>query len=217
MNRHLIEGLAHIAGNDSFIVTHSAETRDAVERFRTAISSPVLTGISVDGDGFMLSELRPRKLPDLFANRPLTLIGKWEGKPEGSVTLSGVTGEGKTYNKTFEVSEVATSMSNPSLPTLWARETVRILADYAELTGNPEIVEEVTQVGLKYELLTPYTSFVAVDEEVRVTAEAPVAVTQAIALPNGVGQKAIGGSVPEPDAFILIALALISTALLRIR
>ncbi len=83
VNRHLIEGLAHIAGNDSFVVTHSGETADAVERFRAAISSPVLTGITVKSHGFGTSELQPRKLPDLFANRPLSLIGKWEGKPTG--------------------------------------------------------------------------------------------------------------------------------------
>jgi Ca-activated chloride channel family protein len=217
VNRHLIEGLAHVAGNDSFVVTHSGETKDAVERFRAAISSPVLTGITVTSDGFKTAELQPRKLPDLFANRPLTLIGKWEGRPHGTVTLSGVTGEGKTYEKTFAVSEAAGDMANPSLPTLWARETVRSLADYAELTGKPEIIEEVTEIGLKYELLTPYTSFVAVDELPRETADASVPVVQPMPLPSGVGNGAIGGSVPEPDTFILIALVLIATSLLRIR
>jgi Ca-activated chloride channel family protein len=217
VNRHLIEGLAHIAGNDSFVVTHSGETKDAVERFRAVISSPVLTGITVKSEGFKTVELQPRKLPDLFANRPLTLIGKWEGQPQGTVTLSGITGEGKTYEKTFAVSEAAGDMANPSLPTLWARETVRSLADYAELTGKPEIIEEVTEIGLKYELLTPYTSFVAVDELPRDSADSAVSVTQPLPLPSGVGNGAIGGSVPEPDALILIALVLVATTLMRIR
>ena len=217
VNRHLIEGLAHIAGNDSFVVTNSGETKDAVERFRAAISSPVLTGIAVTGDGFETMDLQPRKLPDLFANRPLALIGKWTGAAEGTLTLSGITGDGKTYQQTFQVSEAAKDMRNPSLPTLWARETVRSLADYAELTGNQEVIEEVTEIGLKYELLTPYTSFVAVDEVARETAETPVFVKQPLPLPSGVGSGAVGGSVPEPDTFILIALVLISTALLRIR
>jgi Ca-activated chloride channel family protein len=217
VNRHLIEGLAHIAGNDSFVVTHSGETQDALERFRTAVASPVLTGITVTGSGFKTTEHQPRKLPDLFAGRPLTLIGKWEGQPRGTITLSGITGEGKTYEKTFDVAEAAEDMANPSLPTLWARETVRSLADYAELTGKPEIIAEVTEIGLKYELLTPYTSFVAVDELPRETAEAPVPVTQPLPLPSGVSGGAVGGSVPEPDAFILIALVLVTTTLMRIR
>lgn len=217
VNRHLIDGLAHVAGNDSFVVTHSGETKEAVKRFRAAVTSPVLTGITVTGDGFETSELLPRKLPDLFANRPLSLIGKWTGKPEGMVTLSGITGEGKTYEKIFTVADAAKDMDNPSLPTLWARETVRSLADYAKLTGNPKIIEEVTNVGLKYELLTPFTSFVAVDAIPRKPENAPVPIKQALPLPSGVGNEAVGGSVPEPDTFIMIALALIATSLLRIR
>jgi Ca-activated chloride channel family protein len=94
---------------------------------------------------------------------------------------------------------------------------VRSLADYAELTGKPEIIEEVTEIGLKYELLTPYTSTVAVDELPRKTAEAAVPVNQPMPLPSGIGNGAIGGSLPEPDTFILIALALIATTLMRIR
>lgn len=217
VNRHLIDGLAHIAGNDSFIVTHSGETKDAVERFRAAISSPVLTGITVTADGFKTAELQPRKLPDLFANRPLSLIGKWEGEPKGTITLSGITGEGKTYEKTFAIADAVKDMNNPTLPTLWARETVRSLADYAKLTGKAEIIEEVTQIGLKYELLTPYTSFVAVDDLPRETANAPVPVNQALPLPSGVGNGAVGGSVPEPDTFVMIALVLVATSLLRIK
>jgi Ca-activated chloride channel family protein len=94
---------------------------------------------------------------------------------------------------------------------------VRSLADYAQLTGKPEVIEEVTEIGLKYELLTPYTSFVAVDELPRESEQTPISITQALPLPSGVGGGAVGGSVPEPDTFILIALVLISTSLLRIR
>lgn len=216
VNRHLIEGLAHIAGNDSFVVTHSGETRDAVARFRAAISSPVLTGVTVESDGFEMSALQPRRLPDLFAGRPLTLIGKWDGAAEGTVTLSGITGSGRTYKETFSVSDAAKHADNPALPTLWARETVRSLADYAQLTGRPEVIEEVTQIGLKYELLTPYTSFVAVDEKPRESDASATPVIQPQQLPSGVSGNAVG-SVPEPNTYILIALVLIATTLLRIR
>ncbi len=217
VNRHLMEGLAHIAGNDSFVVTHSGETQDAVTRFRAAISSPVLTGLEVTAGGFEISALQPRKLPDLFANKPLTLVGKWTGTPGGTITVSGVTGEGRTYSRKFDVEKAAAETGNPALPILWARETVRSLADYAELTGKKDVVEEVTGIGLKYELLTPYTSFVAIDEMPREPTVDTVSVTQALPLPKGVSGHSVGGSVPEPSTFAMIALVLVSTALLRIR
>ncbi|MEP2776669.1 MAG: VIT domain-containing protein [Luteolibacter sp.] len=216
VNRHLIEGLAHIAGNDSFVVTNSTETADAVTRFRTAISSPVLTGIIMKSDGFESSDLQPQRLPDLFANRPLTLIGKWKGEATGTIELSGITGQGKTYTKTFQVSKAAENLSNPALRPLWARKKVRALADYAQLTNQPAIIEKVTEIGLKYELLTPYTSFVAIDEKPRESDTPSLAVTQALPLPSGVSSGA-GGSVPEPDTLLLVALVVIATSLLRIR
>ncbi|QTN32298.1 VWA domain-containing protein [Akkermansiaceae bacterium] len=216
VNRHLIEGLAHIAGNESFVVTNSSETQDAVKRFRDAVSSPVLTGITVKSEGFQSSDLQPAQLPDLFANRPLTLIGKWNGEPEGTIALSGITGDGRSYTQRFEVSEAAANPENPALRTLWARETVRSLADYAELTGKQSIIDEVTEIGLEYELLTPYTSFVAIDERPREDTSPAVPVAQALPLPKGVCSGA-GGSVPEPNTFLMIALVLVATALLRIR
>ena len=216
VNRHLIEGLAHIAGNESFVVTNSSETQDAVRRFRDAVSSPVLTGITVKSEGFSSSALQPAQLPDLFANRPLTLIGKWSGEPKGTIALSGITGDGRTYTQTFDVSKAAADPANPALRTLWAREKVRSLADYAELTGKQSIIDEVTETGLKYELLTPYTSFVAIDDRPREDNSAATPVVQALPLPKGVSSGA-GGSVPEPSTFMMVALVLIATALLRIR
>lgn len=216
VNRHLIEGLGHIAGNDSFIVTNSTETKDAVARVRTAISSPVLTGITVESEHFDISAFQPKQLPDLFANRPLTLIGKWSGEPTGSITLSGITGQGKTYSQTFQVSDAAESLDNPALRPLWARENVRALADYAQLTNQPYVIKEVTDLGLKYELLTPYTSFVAIDEKPRESDTPSLAVNQPLPLPSGVSSGA-GGSVPEPDTLLLLALVVIATSLLRIR
>lgn len=216
VNRHLIEGMAHIAGNESFVVTNSSETQAAVKRFRDTVSSPVLTGITVKSEGFGSSALQPAQLPDLFATRPLTLIGKWSGEPKGSITLSGITGDGKTYTQTFDVSEVAANPANPALRTLWAREKVRSLADYAELTCKQSIIDEVTETGLKYELLTPYTSFVAIDDTPREDKAQAIPVAQALPLPKGVSSAA-GGSVPEPSTFMMIALVLVATALLRIR
>ena len=74
----------------------------------------------------------------------------------------------------------------------------------------------MTALGLKYELLTPYTSFVAIDETPRESDTPALAVTQPLPLPSGVSSGA-GGSVPEPNTFLMIALVLIATTLMRIR
>ncbi len=219
VNRHLIEGLSRVAGNDEFIVTHPSETSKVKDRFLNVISTPVLTHIRLEGDGVELSEIEPASRSDLFANRPLSLVGKWSGAPGGAIILKATQGDGTTLTRRFEI---IPAERNPSLPVLWARERVKSLADYASLTKKSSIVDEVTQLGLKYQLLTPFTSFVAILEEPRKDLGMAKQVTQAKPLPLGVSQKAqfggvTAGSVPEPSASLLLLLGAGLLASLRIR
>ena len=111
-------------------------------------------------------------------------------------------------------------VDNPALPSLWARERVRALADYAALSKDDEAVKEVTNLGLTYELMTQYTSFIAIDEVVREITGAAQTVKQPLPLPQGVSASAVGGtgpsashyvsngSLPEPGAISLVLATL---------
>ncbi len=218
VNRHLIEGLSHFAGNDHFIVSHSTQGDKVKERFRKSISTPVLTNIQITAEGVTLADLLPARQPDLFAGQPLSLVGKWNGKNSGTLTLTGTTGDGQKISQAFEI---APDELNPSLPVLWARAKVRELADFATLTGRESEAQEVTNLGLKYQLLTPFTSFVAASPEARESKQDSIAVKQAKPLPHGVSQSAksggSSGSVPEPSSGLLVMLVGLLTVTLRVR
>lgn len=218
VNRHLIEGLSHFSGNDHFIVSHASESRKATQRFRKAISTPVLTNIKVEATGVSLTDLLPARQPDLFAGQPLSLVGKWSGADSGKITITGTTGDGKTVTESFEISN---GEANPSLPVLWARTRVRELADFAVLTKQDAAIEEVTQLGLKYQLLTPFTSFVAVSPDAREDHQEALAINQSKPLPKGVSSSSntsgSSGSVPEPSSGLLLMLVALFSLNLRIR
>lgn len=216
VNRHLLEGLSHFAGRDHFIVTHSTECDDAVKRFLKIIATPVLTNIQIKGEGVTLTDLVPARQPDLFAGQPLSLVGKWQGEG-GSITITGTTGGGQKISETFEIAAAST---NPALPVLWGRTKVRELADFASLVDRESERQEVTALGLKYQLVTPFTSFVAVAPETRKITGTSVAVTQAKPLPKGVSSSATtgsSGSVPEPSSSLLLILVGAMSLTLRIR
>ena len=224
VNRHLIEGLAHVGVGEPFVVTTPAEAKPVAQKLRDYIASPVLTNIRVESDGVTLRDTEPRSVPDVFAARPLTLTGKWSGEPGGSIRVVGTTGAGVTFSQEFSFAEAAEAGSdNPGLGALWARERVRALADYALLTKNSEAVREVTNLGLTYSLMTPYTSFVAVDDTVRDFEGAAKPVKQPQPLPQGVSNSAVsgggalvsGGSVPEPGATSLLLIVLLSVFWMR--
>jgi Ca-activated chloride channel family protein len=94
--------------------------------------------------------------------------------------------------KKIDVSKTKTLKSNSALRYLWARHRIALLSDYNRLNNQDERVKEVTTLGLTYNLLTAYTSFVAVDKQVRIQDGQTVTVKQPLPLPQGVSDYAVG-------------------------
>ena len=192
VNRHIIEGMAHVGMGEPFIITKPDAAQAQAERFRKMIQSPVLTQVKVSFNGFNIYDVEPISVPDVLAERPVLIFGKWRGNPQGSIKLSGMTGEGK-YSETVKVADFKPSKDNAALKYLWARHRITILSDYNKLRNDDKRVKEVTELGLNYNLLTAYTSFVAVDNEVRNHDGKPTTVKQPLPLPEGVSDHAVGG------------------------
>lgn len=221
VNRYLIEGVAKAGMGEPFIVTGETEAAAAAEKFREYIQTPVLTDIEVKPVGFDVYDVHPLRQPDLLAQRPVVVFGKWRGAVGGRFELHGRTGHGE-YVETLDVSGVRPEESNRALLYLWARSRVAELSDYGSRDVSDEKAREITALGLKYNLLTRYTSFIAVREEVRNTAGDAENVKQASPLPLGVSDLAVGGGTEaesEPEILWLLpaGLALALLAWLRSR
>ncbi|OPY84662.1 MAG: Vault protein inter-alpha-trypsin [Syntrophus sp. PtaU1.Bin208] len=193
VNRHLIEGMARVGMGEPQIIEKRKAADAKAERFRKMIASPVLTQVKVDFDGFTAYDVEPVSLPDVMAERPVILFGKWRGKPAGTVTLKGISGKGP-YSETLSVGKVSPLPGNTALRYLWARHRIALLSDYNRLRPKDERIEEVTKLGLTYNLLTAYTSFVAVDSEIRADGRLTT-VKQPLPLPEGVSDYAVGGPI----------------------
>ena len=193
VNRHLIEGMARIGTGEPFIITKPEQALITAKKFRKLIESPVLTGINVDFGKFRAYDVEPPSIPDVMADRPVIVFGKWRGSPLGTISLQGNTGKHR-FLKKIDVSKTKALESNSALRYLWVRHRIGLLADYNRLNKQDERVKEVTNLGLTYNLLTAYTSFVAVDTQVRVQDGQMVTVKQALPLPQGVSDYAVGGN-----------------------
>jgi len=194
VNRHIIEGMAHVGMGEPFIITKPDEAPAKADRFRAMIQSPLLTGIKVDFNGFAAYDVEPAHIPDVLAERPVIMFGKWRGKPQGKITVTGISGDGK-HHETIDVSATKPSKMNSALRYLWARHRVTLLSDYNKLRSDDKRIKEVTGLGLTYNILTAYTSFVAIDTEVRNVDRKPTTVTQPLPLPQGVSDYSVGGMI----------------------
>ncbi|RMH44509.1 MAG: VWA domain-containing protein, partial [Deltaproteobacteria bacterium] len=203
VNRHLIEGIARAGRGEPFVVDYPGSATAAAARFRDYVAAPVLTDIEIAFDGFDAYDVEPIAPPDVFAQRPLVVFGKWRGTPRGTIRVTGVSGRGR-FVDTLDVGQFTPDPRNRALALLWARDRIARLSDYA--TGDAHR-DEVLALGLRYNLLTKYTSFVAVHHVVR-AAQAAVPVDQPLPLPAGVSDTAIGVGSEPPLAPLLAALAL---------
>ena len=211
VNRYLIEGVAKAGMGEPFIVEDESKAGEIAAKFREYIQSPVLTDIKLRADGFEIYDVLPGHIPDLLAGRPVIVFGKWRGPAAGNLELSGKTGLGE-YAASIDVAGVQPDIGNMALRYLWARSRIAELSDYGSANVSPERVREITDLGLEYNLMTKYTSFIAVREVVRNPNGGADDVNQPLPLPVGVTDFAVGS---EPEiAWLFAGLAMIGMVLI---
>jgi len=191
VNRFLIEGMARAGMGEPHVVLNPQEAPEKAKKFRELIQSPALTGIRVDFEGFEAYDAEPPSIPDLMADRPIILFGKYRGRPQGNIHIRGRHGD-ELFQTVVRVGEAAQMEQHSALPYLWARHRIALLSDFNRLSPRDERTMEVTNLGLTYNLLTAYTSFVAVDTQVRLVNGRAVAIKQPLPLPQGVSDLAVG-------------------------
>jgi Ca-activated chloride channel family protein len=219
VNRYLIEGVAKAGMGEPFIVTQESEALAIAAKFREYIQTPLLTDIQIQSIGFDTYDVHPAHLPDLLAQRPVILFGKWRGPVGGTFELQGKTGHGE-YVARLDVAGVQPDEANRALRSLWARSRVAELSDYGSRNLADDKVKEITSLGLKYSLLTKYTSFIAVLEQMRNTQGPANDVDQPLPLPLGVSDMAVGGDTEtgsEPELVWLMTASLLIALIMVLR
>lgn len=203
VNRHLIEGMAHAGAGEPFVITDKNQSEEKVQKFKKYIEHPLLTDIDVRFSDFDAYDVIPFSFPDLMAERPLYIFGKYRGSAVGDILIYGKQGD-KDYCEIISTKLTDRSAKNSPIRYLWAREKIRFLDDLNAMSTSEKDVEEITALGLKYDLLTKYTSFVAIDQEV-VNGEAKRKklrkVNQPLPLPHGVSNHAVGFELKEEMEF----------------
>lgn len=191
VNRFLIDGIANAGRGEPLVVLNPNEAEEKAANFREFVTRPVLTNIRYQFNGIETYDVEPVALPDLFATKPLILYGKYKGKPEGTLFITGNTGKEK-YKTQLDFKNDLNTRENPALMYLWAREKIKQLDDYSGVDNDEKLKEEITGLGLKYNLLTRFTSFIAVDTEIVNNTGNINTIRQALPLPRGVSNRAVG-------------------------
>lgn len=193
VNRFLLNRIAEIGRGTSQVIRQDEATEEVAEKFFHQINNPVLTNIQINWEGTGEAPLiYPAIAPDLFAEQPLVLFGRKQDKISGNLSIKGIAAGGKDYEKTFNLSFEETG--NPAIAQLWGRARIKDLTKEMFEYETKGKVEEVTQTALTYQLLSQYTAFVAVSDDVRVNPESEyISMQVPVEMPEGVSHAGIAG------------------------
>ena len=164
VNRNLIEGMARAGRGEPFVVLDPSMAALEAARFADYVKSPVLTNVAVELDGLDAYDVIPKHIPDLFGERPIIVMGKYRGAATGTIRISGTNGQG-AFSRSLAVGDFRASDDLVALRYLWARDRIRELSDRMAVGSNQK--DAITKLGLRYNLMSAFTSFVAVDNQVR--------------------------------------------------
>jgi Ca-activated chloride channel family protein len=191
VNAAFLNRLAELGGGGSEIVESEDRLDEVMDQVHRRIGTPVLTGLRLEPAGLSLvpGSLVPERLPDLFTGTPLVVLGRYRGRPEGTVALKARDSSGQAWSATAH----AHRDDSAAPATVWARGKLRALEDrYAVGEGDlGRLEKEIVALSLQFGVLCRFTAFVAVDrtEVVNPGGQAHTKV-QPVEMPDGWGQKA---------------------------
>lgn len=204
VSKEVVERIARSGRGEAILVAGPDEAAAKAERLRQLIDRPLLTDIALTFDDVDVFDLEPAQVPDVFAERPVVVTGRFVGTATGSMTLKGRNADGE-HSQTLYLQSTPTPREQPAIKRLWARERLTSWMD-ARIDGQlPHAVEgrvaEVTAHALRYGLLSPWTSFVAVHEEVRTDGVATQVVQPSIRRDVGI----VGGvGMARPPRMVVV-------------
>ena len=163
VNRPLLQRLAAVKRGTFSYIDSARAIEPEVARLSAHIAKPLLVDVSIDVDGPVASRIYPRTLPDLFAEDELLVTGRLRGKGTAKLTIKGkLEGKAVSFTRTVDLDRAA---DHPWVGTLWAQQRVAHLLEEISLGSSaPEMVDEVTNLALAYNFVTPYTAFLAIPD-----------------------------------------------------
>lgn len=169
LNAGLLNDLADQNSGFSSYVAPDEDVEIAVSNFFRKMSRPVLADCRLEFEpGVIVNDMYPSVLPDVFAGNEIIVFGRFLNDGETNVHLHGNRGT-TAVNHTFTAGFTPREGQYPFIAKLWAGRRIGHLLDAMRISGETtEVKDEVIRLSKRYGIMTPYTSFLAAPEDVRI-------------------------------------------------
>jgi Ca-activated chloride channel family protein len=135
------------------------EVRERMTGLFQKLEHPVLTGISIAGEGWTQTDMQPARIPDLYMGDPILVTLKAPSFPN-RIALTGWIGS-RPWQAEFSLAD---RQERQGIAVLWARETIHTLTErLAHSADQASLISQIVEVALRHHLVSRFTSLVAVD------------------------------------------------------
>ncbi len=224
VNTYLLDRMAEGGRGTVSYVRPGEDVEEAVSSLTRKIGHPALSDLSIVRAPARLEDFYPNPLPDLFYGEELVLFGRYRGDGSGELVLEG-SRAGQRQRFTYRVELPRREPDNQFIPRLWAARKAGALTARVRLHGaEPEVIEEIRQLGLRYGIITEYTSYLveepqlammrpeAAMDQARALAAAPAEQSGAVAFQRADASSRLRKADKLEEADLLVAGAMASKA-----
>ncbi len=165
VNTHLLDQIAEASGGDPAYVRPDENIEMSVSAFSDKVKFPVLSNPRLDFGKIEVRDAYPNRLPDIFKGSQLVLFGRYRSSGPSAIRLAGEIA-GSRREVVYEGVFGETNPDNAFIKQLWATRKVGYLLDEIRLHGeNPELKNEVIRLSKAYNIQTPYTSYLVLEDD----------------------------------------------------
>ena len=168
VNTALLDKLAAENGGVADYVEPKEDLEVKVSNFFTKVNYPVLTDLQLDLGGAQTDLVYPRAIPDVFRGSQVTLIGRYNNAATLESVRLRLSGKSNGQTRAYTYDKLSFPLreeANDYLPRLWATRRVGWLMEQVRTNGEQkELRDEIVDLGTRYGIVTPYTSYLALED-----------------------------------------------------
>ncbi|HEX2059317.1 MAG TPA: VWA domain-containing protein, partial [Thermoanaerobaculia bacterium] len=166
-NWPLMRFIAETSGGFYAAVSNDDDIIGQVLLAKSRITSEALHDAKLTISGVKTFDTTGEVIGKIYRGQQLVLFGRYASGGDAHVTLQAkLTGKDETYETTFRFPDVATE--HPELERMWALARIEevVMKETAGLVPPDEAEDAIRDFGVKYQLVTDYTSMVVLADDV---------------------------------------------------
>jgi Ca-activated chloride channel family protein len=209
VNAGFLRRLADSGGGRCELVESEDRLDEAMDAIHRRILAPLALGLRLQSDGLAILDgtITPARLPDLFAGVPLVVAGRYRGRAAGSLSVTGVTGDGEKWSAAV----TGQHRDAAAITAQWARAHLRDLEDSyvcaPDRIAAQDLEKRIVDASLRYGVLCRFTAYVAVDSEVVAEGAPRHRVLQPVEAPSGWDMAAPAPMMAAPCAMAPVSMS----------